>query len=334
MMIYYFRPSTLIRFWRTLMIRTVVFLSALIAALLTAPAPGQAETIYGYAAGAKEVFSFDSASPGMLSNVHPLTGVTNDPLEAIAVRPTNNQLYAVGANGIYTLNPLTGSVTRVSTSSIPYGLSELLGASFDPNTDQLRIVWENLALGAISYRNITVNVETGQATEYPSLTYAPGSGTGSPLYISNVAYGKGSAMAGNLLYGLDANPSAYTLDSIDPETGLVRRIGPIGNAPAYIGAELTISPSTGIAYAQLPIVTAGVISNDLYTVNLQTGRGTLVGQIGTNTFPGSDLVYLAAASTTAPVPEPNTVLLVSGSLAALVWVARRRAGERDRNGKI
>jgi len=312
--------------------RTVVFLSALAAALLIVPAPGQAEMIYGYAGINKEVFSFDSASPGTLFNVHPLTGVTNDPLEAIAVRSANNQLYALGANSIYTLNPLTGNATRVSTFSTPYNISGPLGASFDTNTDRLRVIWK-IAQAPYTVRNIEINVDTGQATEYPSLTYVPGSGSGSPAYISGIAYGTGST-TGSLLYGLDANPSAYTLDAIDPDTGLVRRIGPLGNGPAYSGAEFTISQGTGIAYAQLPIVTAGVINNDLYTVNLQTGRGTLVGQIGTNAYPGSDLVYLAATSTTAPVPEPSTVFLVSGSLVALGWVARRRAGDRNGNGDI
>lgn len=130
--------------------RTIAAVFTVMAALLTIPASGQAETIYGYSANDKQVFSFDSANPSTLFNVHPLTGVTNDPLEAIAFRPANNQLYALGNNGIYTLDPLTGMAARVSTSSIGYSLGGPSGASFDASADRLRVIFESSS----TYRNI------------------------------------------------------------------------------------------------------------------------------------------------------------------------------------
>src|SRR5262245_11545992 len=110
---------------------------------LFAPIPAHAELILGLT-NANGLISFDSATPGTVTSIGTVTGLTaGDLLVGIDRRPMNGLLYAVGVNPvfgtgrIYTLNQATAAATLVSTlaadpvdTTAPFPFTAVVGTSF------------------------------------------------------------------------------------------------------------------------------------------------------------------------------------------------------------
>ena len=86
------------------------------------------------------------------------------------------------------------------------------------------------------------------------------------------------------------------------------------------------------------VIRALILRSFEYTVDLQTGRGTLVGLMGpisshVGLYPN---VYIAAASRAEPVPEPGTTLLFSIGFALTGFAAwkQKRFGRITRSLKV
>src|SRR5687767_2093698 len=101
--------------------RPFVFLF-LFALLLGLPQQARSETIYALTAS-NQLLSFDSATPGSVSSLVPVTGLAaGTSLVGIDFRPAvSGQLVGVGQTGatgaVYTINFLTGAATAVNTIS-------------------------------------------------------------------------------------------------------------------------------------------------------------------------------------------------------------------------
>jgi hypothetical protein len=114
-----------------------------------APATAKAETIFGLTAN-DQLFSFDSALPGLTSPRVPITGLPpNEFLLAIDFRPvatnspsaaSNGVLYALGAtHHLYTINTANAVATVVPGAPFAMGGSAF-GIDFNPVPDRLRVV--------------------------------------------------------------------------------------------------------------------------------------------------------------------------------------------------
>jgi hypothetical protein len=119
-----------------------------------------------------------------------------------------------------------------------------------------------------------------------------------------------------MLYGIDSNLDILVTQS-PANAGTLNTIGPLGvNANNLLAFD--VSGTSGIAFASLNGLSS---SSQLYTIDLTTGKATLLGDIGS-----TDLVRGIAAARAA-VSEPGTVLLVGTS--ALALLRRQRLGRRS-----
>ena len=261
---------------------------------------------------------FDSASPGSTSTV-PITGLAGgDVVSGIDYRPATGQLYLLGSDRIYTVNPLTGAATQVGPSGVFALGGNLTGFDVNPEVDRLRIV-----TGAGS--NLRLNPNDGTLTAVDtSLFYDNTTADGDPIdpnagatpTIAGIAYSNNVPnAAATIVFGLDAALDLLvTLNP--PNAGVLNTIGPLGvDTSGQLGFD--ISGATGVAYATLGV---GGLSS-LFQINLATGAATLVGAIGNGQVSLTGLTVVPAAE---QVPEPGTVALLGLALGATGWSVRRR----------
>jgi Domain of unknown function (DUF4394) len=300
-------------------------------ALALAPTVANAETIFGLTMN-DQLFSFDSALPGLTTPRIPITGLPpNEHLLAIDFRPVatnspaaafNGVLYALGeSQQLYTINTVTGSATPLPVFPMPL-TGTALGMDFNPVPDRLRVVSE-------SDENIRLNPNDGTVSGVDTpLAYAvgdPNSGV-NPNVVGAAYTNNFGGAAQTTLYGID-----FALDALvrqggvigtpSPNTGQLTTIGPLGfDTTNEVGFD--ISGASGIAYASLtPPINPLDPSSRLFTINLATGQATQVGFIGAAGGAGAFITRDIAAPVGTPVPEPATPAMLLVALAALI---RRR----------
>lgn len=274
-----------------------LFLAGLLSAGLASQA--HAVAVYGVASGqGTSLVTFDSSNPGVVNRTVAITGITGT-LLGIDVRPATGQLFALTSTSqLYTVDPVTGVATFVSTLSSP-----LTGSSasidFNPTVDRLRIVGNN-------GQNLRVNVDTGAATVDGSIAFAAGdSNAGDVPNVVGIAYTNSFAGAttttlfdfelGNNVLTVQAPPNNGTLNTI----GLLNAAGLSGFDIFAFGNRAFASSATGF-----------------YSVDLLTGATTLIGAFGS----GVRISDIAAAQ----VPEPATMALVGVGLLGVALTTRRR----------
>jgi hypothetical protein len=190
-----------------------------------------------------------------------------DRLHGIDVRPADNMLYGVSADGrVVTIDTASGAATDKSTLSET--LADGVGAmvDFNPAADRLRIM-------GTDGTNHRANVDDGAVTVDGSLKFDPAGPNASDTqmvvataYINS--YGK---------------PEATKMYDIDTAMGLLQQTAPndgtlavIGNGEGW-GAESyafdvqTTSDGTNTAWL--------VADNVVHTLNLETGEATEIGAL-------------------------------------------------------
>ncbi len=257
------------------------------AALGLLPAAGLAEGIY-VVDEVGNLIRFDSATPGVIESMVPLTGLgLDDPFRTVGAldfRPATGRLYALvdqdyftvpppGAlhGDLYLVDPGTGAGSLIGIAyeviGMPWG-----GFDFSPVDDDIRIFGGDALNLRMNPSTAEISVETPLAPEY---------------YLVGLAFDHNQAGAtASTLFGLDVpSQDLVRIGGVDgvppPSGGEVTVIGPLGIPFSGI-ASFDISPS-GTAYAALspPFLTEGIPEpSQLYTVNLETGAATLVGAIG------------------------------------------------------
>ena len=219
------------------------------------------------------------------------------------MRPANRQVYAfTTASRIYTLNPATGALIAVGTTSFTPGISGgQFGWDFNPTVDRIRLTSD-------ARQNLRLNPDTGAiAAVDGQLAYAAGdSGAAATPRIVGSAYTNNMAGATTTqLFDIDSGRDVLALQN-PPNDGTLVTIGALSVDTAdRVGFD--ISSVDGVAYASLEV--GGTSS--LYTINLGTGAATLVGRIG-----GGTVIRALAAAGTAPVDSaaPTVSVRVTASV--------------------
>jgi hypothetical protein len=301
---------------------------------LLAPAMAAAEPAAGIN-GNLNLARFDTATPGDL-RVRLITGLQTASEKAIGLdmRPATGELFLVttpagvvsGSSVItrsYRLDPDTAVATFVGAlpGGVPANAGDWqTGADFNPVVDRLRVVNANMENYRINPNNAALSGDD------PNLSFF-GPATG-PLtavaYDRNIAPGPPGTLAPpgtqTTLYGIDVGADRLVVQGGingaapgGPNGGAVSDIGALGVAVDNTSdAGLDISPG-GTAYASLRTSTVP----NLYTVNLQTGMATLLGQLpaelrsltilppDTRDTDGDGVIDSADACPTIAAPPPS-----------------------------
>lgn len=281
-------------------------------ALAAISAAAQAAPVFALTRDSGSLLRFDTSAPGAVSTVGALSGATTV-LDGIDFRPADNMLYGYVAatGGVYRVDTATGVTTLVSTAATAAGP---LGIDFNPAADRLRVV-------SAADQNLRINVATGVTVVDGALAYAVGDvNAGANPHVVEAAYTNNDTnpATGTTLYYIDDVLDTLVSTS-SPNAGVLNTVGALGfDVDEFLGFDISTDASgVNTAFASLRV--GG--SQGLYTLNLVTGKATLLGAIGADALRG------LAVST---VPEPTTLALVGLAGAALVGGRRREGSSRAR----
>jgi hypothetical protein len=273
----------------------------------------QADVIFAVTS-ARELISFDSATPGTISTSTAITGLQDqfEAVNAIDFRPANGSLYALGnAPGsiyrLYTLNTTTGVATKIG-SDITGITGSFMGFDFNPTVDLIRIVTD-------SDQNFRFNPNTGALTSSDSvLAYAAGDANAgqNPNIVGSAYTNNFAGAATTTLFNIDSNRDVL-VTQVPPNNGTLNTVGALGvDFQSFTGFDVT---SSGTAFATT--TNATLTGTNLYTINLGTGAATLVGAIGNGVVINDFSVGITA------VPEPSSIALMMGAFGFAILIPYR-----------
>jgi len=225
---------------------------------------------------ANNILTFDSTAPETISQTRAITGlVEGDSLIGIDIRPSTGEFYSLSSNTarLYTIDPNTGVATPglvlaadPADESNPFlGFTGgQFGIDFNPVADLLRVI-------SRSDQNVRINVDTGLVMTDSDLTPTEARVTGAG-YANSFA-GAGSTV----LFGIDADADTL-VTLIPPNAGAVNTVGPLGvDTTEVVGFDIFTTGSTNTGFAALK---QAVPNSALYSIDLNTGAATLIGDIG------------------------------------------------------
>jgi hypothetical protein len=286
--------------------------------LITAQSRANAESIYAVnATGA--LLRFDSATPGAVTTVGPVTGLVGGGSETIVgidFRPATGEFFGISnASRLYRISPATGMATQVGADGAFFLSGTSFGFDFNPVPDRTRVVSD-------ANQNLRLNPNNGAlAAADGSLAYAgTDTNAGVDPNVVGVAYtnSRPGPVVSTTLYGIDSALDVLLIQT-PPNAGVLNTVGALGvDVGDNVGFD--ISGATDIAYAAFQI---GGAMTDLYTIDLSTGHSTLVGSVG-----GGTMLLLDIAVQFEAVPEPGTITLLG--LGVLGVFGYRGRGRRFR----
>lgn len=208
---------------------------------------------------------FGSGNPGTLARQVAISGMpAGAAMLGIDFRPGDGRLYGIGSdNRMYTVDTLTGAATAVAGAFTPAASGEHFGLTFADGKARLSGVESNQNQGFDPATGATVSAG-------PDLAFA----AGDPNEGANPAVAAvGSLENGGTgtIYGVESN--ANILVRVDPATGALHTVGDLG-FNAYLCSGLDID-TEGTVYAAISTDNG----SELYTLDLASGAGTLLGKI-------------------------------------------------------
>jgi hypothetical protein len=270
----------------------VLILTSAVAALgvaLAVAQTGMAETPKGRVVYAttqdNRLARFGTENPASSASSLPFDGLmTGETLIGLDFGPRDGKLYGVSdKNRMYTIDPATAKVSPIGSSTFMPGLTGTsFGLDFNPTVNRVR-------LHADDGFNARLNQETGAVVDFDAntagiqpdkpLNYASSdAGAGQKPSIVGTAYTNSNATATTTtLYAIDSSRDVLVTVA-PPNDGVLSSVGALGvDTSSAVGFDIS-GAADGTAFATL--TTGG--SSRLYTVNLMTGKATLVGAIGGN----------------------------------------------------
>lgn len=288
-------------------------------------------------APAGTLVSFNPESPATFTSSAVISGIpTGVTVLDLAVRPSSGVLYALvgpsgfGASGdksLYTIDPATGTATRVVAALTELAASTTQYAiAFNPVVDLLRVV------GVTDNTNYRVNVDTGAVTTDTKLAYAT-TDPNKSITPRVTGIGYTAASAGGKLYdydlrAFDAAPNKILTLQNPPNAGTLNTVGNIDATTQFFGQDLTVGRLSGSEVGYLTGTSSTSSRTNEYRVDLTSGASTDLGPIGpARANSGVFAITIRRAVTpAAAVPEfPLTALALVGGLGlAGTLVVRRR----------
>ncbi len=278
--------------------------AAAVAAVISLAGVANAELIYGVT-DTQTLVSFDSGDTSNLLSGVAISGLqSNEQVRGIDIRPSTGQLYALGSfNNVYTIDATTGIATQVGSGPFaPATNGSSYGFDFNPVIDRIRVVSD-------ANQNLVLNPNDGTATQVTSLFFGAGDmNEGMDPNVVGSAYTNSFAGASSTqLYGIDTG-----LDMLVTQANSAGTLMTVGSVGVDLNDTLSfdISGATGVAFAS--VVSDDFSSSTFWRIDLSTGAGSALGEIG-----GGALI-----TSMTVVPAPSSMAMLG--LAGLAGVRRRR----------
>lgn len=260
----------------------------------------QAELAFGVTTN-QTLVSFNTNAPNAILSGIAISGMmSNEQVRGIDFRPADGMLYALGSfSNLYRIDTATGAATRIGNGAGLTISGSSFGFDFNPTIDRIRVVSNTGA-------NYVFNPNDGTATQVTSLFYAPGD-TNQGMTPNVVASAYNNNFAGAMtsqLFGIDTGLDILVRQA--NSAGTLNTVGALGaDITDMVGFDISI---TGMAFAVS--VDAGSARSMLWSINLDTGAATYMGELGGG----------ALLTSFAVVPSPG----VLGLAAPLGLLAARR----------
>jgi len=176
------------------------------------------------------------------------------------------------------------------------------GFDFNPTIDRIRVVSD-------ADQNLVLNPNTGSSTQVTSLFYGPGDvNEGMEPNVVGSAYTNSFPGATtSQLYGIDTGLDVLVRQA--NSAGTLETVGSLGVDLTDV-AGFDIDGSSNIAYATVQDAT--LARSTFWTIDLNTGEASFVGEIGGGAF----------ITSMAVVPTPGAVGLIG--LVGIAGLRRRR----------
>jgi hypothetical protein len=254
----------------------IAFVSAI--ALAASASAAAAEMAIGLV-GDNTLVMIDGGKPAVTKSIK-VEGVKK--LLGIDMRPGNKMLYGVGEDGtVFTIDTGSGKATKVSKldTNLPAGVAAIV--DFNPAADKLRFM-------GTDGTNLRADVDSGKVITDGKLAFEEGDmHKGEKPNVVAAAYsnshGKPEKTA---MYDIDATIGAL-IQQTKPNDGALKAIGKLGidKAKSYAFDIHTTADGKNTAWL--------VADGTLYTVALDTGKATMVGQIAGTKGTIRDIAVLA-----------------------------------------
>ncbi|MFN0087394.1 MAG: DUF4394 domain-containing protein [Blastocatellia bacterium] len=283
-------------------------------------------TVYAVTTG-NNLISFNQLAPGAIIRSAAITGLSaGESIQGIDFRPRTGQLYAVSSQSrVYTIDPATGAAAAIGAGPfMPALAGNVFGVDFNPLPDRIRVVSD-------ADQNLRLNPDTGGvAATDGNLAFAAGdANAGQNPNIVGAAYTNSfSGATTTSLYVIDSNLDVLALQGsaggapVSPNTGQLTTVGSLGvNTTDQVGFD--IDGINGVAFASL--TASGAAASSLYTINLQTGAATSLGQIG-GTETVRDIAVVARIETIYAINANNVLISFNSGTPNIVAQTRPVTG--------
>jgi hypothetical protein len=230
-----------------------------------------------------ELLTVNAGQPAKVLQRTPVTGLpAGETVVGMDYRIAKGVLFVLSSAGrLYTLDVPSGALKRVGSGAGVALQGEAFGMDFNPVADRVRVV-------SNTGQNLRLHPDTGAvAATDPAPTYAPAdkrAGTKPELVAAGYTYNKTDEKL-TTNYAIDRNGGYLvtqgSLEGVQPvvsfNTGLLFSVGALGIAD-ITDANLDIADVTGAAFAT--VSTKAQTASRLYTLDLKTGKATLLGTVG------------------------------------------------------
>ncbi|TME01909.1 MAG: hypothetical protein E6I61_02255 [Chloroflexi bacterium] len=196
-----------------------------------------------------------------VNGAYTASGPVNVPSGQIAFDPGTGSLYLLGNQGLFKVDPVSGTATAVARLA---GGGDILSMAVVPGANRIYLADNQFTFDGVSsqfsYQILSVDTLSGATTSSPGL----------PGRLGFVVYDSSA--------GLLMTADAENLFSIDPATGVETAITPIpfntnpNSLPAFAGA---VDPATNTVYLHLQTFDFFNPLDQIISINDQTGDFSL-----------------------------------------------------------
>ncbi len=252
----------------------------------TVPMQIMGQLVYGLTTN-NNLVSFDSENPRFIRTLTPLTGIAaGQMVMGLDFRPATGQLYTLGYNAstgearLYTVNPMTGMAMPIGMENINLGANlGRIALDFNPTVDRIRVT-------SSSGGNFRLHPDTGVlvATDGNLAFATTDANAGSmPSVVAGAYTNSFAGTTTTTLYNIERTLNILTTQ-IPPNDGVLNTIGSLGimlnSEDPSVDFDIFYRASDSSNIALLAANIMGGTTDALYSVDLTSGRATLIGNIG------------------------------------------------------